>query len=208
MEVPHVATSYELWVSQWINHLTGTPLYQVIPSSSGKINTPLILNSRLTPSAASKSTVGTALPGGYFWRFQNWVLIYCARNPKSSKKNLQTAFLHPQVVDKYIKTELWMHKMVGSYLPNKYPLLLISRFVVIPKHHQVDKWLVIVDVSHPDDYSINYGIASHLCSVWYITVYDTIQEILTGTLLAKVDIKNAFYLLPVHPADRSLLGMK
>ena len=101
-----------------------------------------------------------------------------------------------------------MHKKEGSYLPNKCPLLRINHFVVIPMHHQADKWLVIVDISHPDDYSINYGIASHLCSVRYITVYDTIQEILTGTLLAKVDIKNAFYLLPVHPADRSLLGMK
>jgi len=29
-----------------------------------------------------------------------------------------------------------------------------------------------------------------------------------GTLLAKIDIKNAFHLLPVHPADRYMLGMQ
>jgi hypothetical protein len=29
-----------------------------------------------------------------------------------------------------------------------------------------------------------------------------------GTLLAKSDIKSAFYLIPVHPADFELLGFK
>ena len=38
-----------------------------------------------------------------------------------------------------------------------------------------------------------------------------IEHILTtgpGTLLAKVDIKNAFQLLPVHPADHYMLAIK
>ena len=87
----------------------------------------------------------------------------------------------------------------------------INRFGVISKHHQVDKWCLIVDLSHPEDYSVNNVIPSHLCSLSCITVDDAIQEILKmgpGALLAKVDIKNAFHLLPVNPADISLLGMK
>ena len=82
---------------------------------------------------------------------------------------------------------------------------------MIPKHHQANKWRLIVDLSHPEGFSINDGIPSHLCSLSYITVDDAIQEILQtgpGTLLAKVDIKNAFRLLPVYSADRCLLGMK
>ena len=50
-----------------------------------------------------------------------------------------------------------------------------------------------------------------MCSLKYITLEDAVQQILTlgpGTLLAKIDIKSAFRLLPVHPADRHLLGMK
>ena len=48
------------------------------------------------------------------------------------------------------------------------------------------------------------------CSLSYITGDDAIQEIMKtgpGTPLAKVDIKSAFRLLPMHPADR-LLGIQ
>ena len=91
------------------------------------------------------------------------------------------------------------------------PLVNINHFGVIPKHHQANKWRLIVDLSHPEGFSINDNIPSHLCRLSYITVDDAIQEILKtgpGTLLVKVDIKNAFCLLLMHPADRGLLGMK
>ena len=55
------------------------------------------------------------------------------------------------------------------------------------------------------------GVKSMCTEVSYITVDDAVQEILRtgpGTVLAKVDIKNAFRLLPVHPADGCLLDMK
>ena len=45
----------------------------------------------------------------------------------------------------------------------------------------------------------------------YIAIDDAITNILTlgsGTLLAKIDIKSAFRLMPVHPADRHLLAME
>jgi len=57
---------------------------------------------------------------------------------------------------------------------------------------------------------VNDGISKPLCSLSYITVDSAIAEILKlgwGALLAKVDIKSAFRLLSVHPADRHLLAM-
>ena len=45
----------------------------------------------------------------------------------------------------------------------------------------------------------------------YILVDDAIRQIITlgqGTLLAKIDIKSAFRLIPVHPADRHVLAME
>ena len=45
----------------------------------------------------------------------------------------------------------------------------------------------------------------------YVTVYDTIAKILKSgpnTLLANVDIKYAFCLLPIHPADKHFLTME
>ena len=45
----------------------------------------------------------------------------------------------------------------------------------------------------------------------YISVDEAIKQIIAlghGTLLAKIDIKSAFRLIPVHPADRHLLAME
>ena len=59
--------------------------------------------------------------------------------------------------------------------------------------------------------NINDGIPKDLCSLTYITVDTAIKHIITlgpGTLLAKLDIKSAFCLRPVHPGDRHLLAMR
>ena len=68
-----------------------------------------------------------------------------------------------------------------------------------------------MDLSHPPDRSVNDGIPKLLCSLSYITIDDAIKKIIElgpNTLMAKIDIKNAFCLLPVHPADRHLLTME
>ena len=87
----------------------------------------------------------------------------------------------------------------------------ISRFGVIPKSSQPDKWRLIIDLSHPCKRSVNDGIPKHLCSMSYITIDNAIERILAhgpGTMLAKIDICSAFRLMPVHPADRHLLAME
>ena len=91
------------------------------------------------------------------------------------------------------------------------PAAHISCFGVIPKNHTPNKWRLIVDLSHPVDFSINDGIPKDMCSLTYITVDTAINHIIElgpGTLLAKIDIKSTFRLLPVHPSDRHLLAMK
>ena len=63
---------------------------------------------------------------------------------------------------------------------------------------------------HPEGKSVNDGITKSLCSLHYVTIDDAINQVVKlgqGSLLAKVDIKSAFRLLPVHPADRHLLQM-
>ena len=83
----------------------------------------------------------------------------------------------------------------------------VSRFGVIPKQ---GKWRLILDLSSPHDYSINDGIEPGLCSIKYATVDQAVQRILQlgrNTLLAKIDIENAYRNIPIHSADRRLLGM-
>ena len=81
---------------------------------------------------------------------------------------------------------------------------------MIPKHHQPNKWHLIIDLSHSANCSVYGGIPKELCLLTYITVNSAIQHIQQfglGTLLGKIDIKSAFRLLPVYPADRHLLAM-
>ena len=49
-----------------------------------------------------------------------------------------------------------------------------------------------------------------ICSLSYMTVDDAARAIVSmgqGAMLAKVDIKSAYRIVPVHPDDRPLLGM-
>ena len=126
-------------------------------------------------------------------------------------KNLQCAYDHPQVVEDYLHSEVTTSKVAGPFYQAAVSGIHISRFGVIPKGHQPDKWRLIVDLLHPKHHSINDGVPGSLCSIRYITIEDAVQKILElrrGTLMAKIDIKSAFCLIPVHPADRYLLGMK
>jgi hypothetical protein len=86
----------------------------------------------------------------------------------------------------------------------------ISRFGVIPKKHQPGKWRLIVDLSHPAGSSVNDRIEKELCSLRYTSVDAAVRQAMargTGAQLAKFDIENAYRNVPVHPEDRSLLGM-
>ena len=130
---------------------------------------------------------------------------------RSAKKNLDCALHHPIVVDQYLSEELSCSRVAGPFNTTLIPNAHISRFGVIPKNHQSNKWRLIVDLSHPTGHSVNDGIPKDLCSLTYISVDSAIEQIMAlgrGTLLAKIDIKSAFRLLPVRPVDRHLLAMK
>ena len=62
----------------------------------------------------------------------------------------------------------------------------------------------------PDNLSVNDGILPELCLLEYTKISDVVTELnkmWPGTLLAKIDIKSAYHIIPVHPADRHQLGM-
>ena len=66
-------------------------------------------------------------------------------------------------------------------------------------------------MSSPEGASINDSIARELSTLAYMNIQDVAKAILSmgkGTLLAKIDVKSAYRIVPVHPQDRPLLGMK
>ena len=133
---------------------------------------------------------------------------------KSATKNMRSATEEPDVVEAYLAKEHGAGRIIG---PLQVPqsssntLVHISRFGVIPKPHQPGKWRLIIDLSHPEGRSVNDGVDGELCSLAYATIDEAATIILRlgrFTELAKLDIASAYRMVPVHPDDRLILGMK
>ena len=82
---------------------------------------------------------------------------------------------------------------------------------MIPKKYQPGKWRIITNLSYPEGRSVNDAINLELCSTSYITVDQVAATALAlgrGAMIAKIDIKLAYRLIPVYPGDRKWLGMR
>ena len=129
----------------------------------------------------------------------------------SARKNMQSATENADVVSGYLQEEMRRGVLLGPFHPAEIPGLHINRFGVIPKSGKPGKWRLIVDLSHPEGRSVNSGIDPQLCSLSYVRLDQVVEQLLTlgpGTQLAKLDIKSAYRIVPVHPEDRMLLGMQ
>ena len=123
-----------------------------------------------------------------------------------------SALEHPEVVSSYVAEETIAGRFicVGSPETAQNMGIHVSPFGVIPKKNRPNKWRLIVNLSAPDGSSVNDGIDKELASVSYTSVDDIVTTILQlgrGALLAKMDIKQAYRNVLVHPEDRLLLGM-
>jgi len=136
---------------------------------------------------------------------------YTACTIAAVKSNMLSAIQHAATVNEYLQRECLEGRMLGPLSPVRAPWAQVSRFRVIPKKNQQGKWRLITDLLSPQGHSVNDGIDPALCSLSYTSVDDAAAEISAmgrGTLLAKLDIKNAYHIVPVHPEDRPLLGTK
>ncbi len=142
---------------------------------------------------------------------QGFRIGFAYSNPLSpATRNMRSAYDHPEVIDEYIAHESRAGRFVGPLSPRETQGIHISRFGVIPKGH-TGKWHLITDLSSPEGASVNDGIDPGLCSLRYTSVQNVAQAALQlgpGTLVAKLDVKSAYRLLPVHPEDRRLLGVQ
>lgn len=130
---------------------------------------------------------------------------------QSTKKNMRSALDNPEVVDRYLANEVGLKRVVGPIVPTLLPTATVSSFGVIPKPHQPGKFRLILDLSRPKGCSVNDGIEPEVCSLSYASVDQAVRIITREgrqTQMAKFDIESAYRLVPVHPDDRPLLGMK
>ena len=133
---------------------------------------------------------------------------YNASTPAARRHNHPSALANRPVVSERIWHEVGLGRMIG-------PMSLVegihtSPIGLVPKARQQGKWRMIVDLSSPKAKSVNDGITSELCSLLYARINNALEIIPTmglGTLLTKVDLQDAYRIVPVHPGDHHLLGI-
>ena len=124
-------------------------------------------------------------------------------------RNLTSALSRPEVIAAHISKEYAAGNTVGPFKCKPIPDFVVSPLGVVPK--KGDKWRLIMHLSFPDGTSINDGINNDDFPLKYVTVYhamDAVMRLGPNTLMAKLDIKSAFRLCPVHPEDHHLLGFQ
>ena len=131
---------------------------------------------------------------------------------RSTKRNMRSTEEAPEVVQAYLQAERDAGRIIGP-IPDAPggKLAHVSRFGLIPKPHQPGKWRLIVDLSHPTEHSVNDAVYPKWCSLEYASLHQAASIILSlgrGVQLAKLDVASAYRIVPVHPDDRPLLGMK
>ena len=163
---------YYNWLPAWTKVIS-TPSLQVnLPLSACNISTPLNISSwmhhlSLYPNCDLVQFFHQGISHGFKIGYQR--TSPCLH---SAKRNLEGAYLHPQVVEEYLQAEVDHRRLAGRYSQLVLPQVHISRFGVIPKHHQPGKWHLIVDLLYPKGYSINDSIPRSICELHYITIDD------------------------------------
>ena len=123
---------------------------------------------------------------------------------------MKSAMDNPGVVDQYLAKEVGLERVIGPLEQAALPSAT-SSFGVIPKPHQPGKYRLILDLSRPKGSSVNDGIDPGVCSLKYASVDQAVQTLMAlgpRAEMAKFDTESAYRLIPVHPDDRPLLGMR
>ena len=134
-------------------------------------------------------------------------------HPSSSQTPI--SYEHESIVQSYLDREVHLGRMARLTPTEAAPLaplgLQISPFGVIPKRNHPDKWRLIVNLSAPLGLSANDAIDPELSLIAYTSIDDAahfVQLLGRGCLLAKLDLREAYRAVPVHPADQPKLGVK
>lgn len=122
-------------------------------------------------------------------------------------RNHKSVLQNPQFMDAYIARELSAGRIVGPFasLP---PHCIVSPLGLVPKS-EPGTFRVIHDLSFPKGWGVNDLIPNNLTSVSYKDfehVSSLVRQAGEGSLIAKVDIQNAFRIMLIHLDDIHLFG--
>jgi len=130
------------------------------------------------------------------------------RVPKECK-NLKSIFEFESVAREKIMAEVNAGRMAGPYTFKPISNLRISPIGLVPK--RTGGFRLITHMSFPYLDSVNDYIDPELTRVKYSdfdNAVSMVRRLGQGTWMGKMDLKNAFRLLPCYPGDFDLLGIK
>ena len=142
-------SNYSTWLPEWLQQTASSPTTIHVPQEACIITTPLLpsewrslLAEYPQPELVQFFTSG--LSNGFRIGFTH---------PKSclkrARKNMESAYLHREVVDNYLQMEVCEGRVAGPFTHSVVLNGQISRFGMIPKHHKPNSWCLIIDLSHP-----------------------------------------------------------
>ena len=123
-------------------------------------------------------------------------------------RNLQSAWISPEVVDNTIHSEKQAGRLEGPFPTPPLPNFRASGIGLVPKKD--GRWRLIHHLSAPPGLSINDFIDPASFTLTYPTIDDAFSILIDlgpNTLMAKIDLRSAFRQCPVRPEDWNLLGL-
>ena len=124
--------------------------------------------------------------------------------------NLKSALSQPQVVSAKLEKERAAGRIAGPFSSPPFAYFRCSPLGIVRKKDP-SEFRLIQHLSYPKGSFVNDYIPQEFSSVKYACINDAISVIKSlgaGCFMAKTDIKSAFRIIPVHPKDHPLLGMK
>ena len=128
-------------------------------------------------------------------------------------RNLQSAIAEPDVVSRLLEREVGERYIIGPFRSPPFPVFRISPIGVATRKYSGKKRLIF-DMSAPRSGpfpSINSLIPPEPFSLHYATVDHAIRLIKLhgpGAWLSKADITDAFKIVPIHPSQWHLFGVR
>ena len=145
------------------------------------------------------------------WDPPPWVSHGLIANPRchSSQGNAPSADANVVVISAFVEAQIRAGHMAGPFHPSDCSGVLISQMAAIPKKTP-RKWRVIVNLLAPQGQSVNDNLHRQLSHVSYSSPSDAAMILYypaPGTLMAKIDRRDAYRMVPIHPGDRPFLGI-
>jgi hypothetical protein len=135
---------------------------------------------------------------------------YTGKRQFRTSVNLKSAQINPGVLISKIACEVAAGRVAGPFIDPPFLNLQVSPLGLVPKKEE-GQYRVIHHLSFPEKSSVNDGIPDNYCTVSYQNI-DTAVSLVKAcgqfSYMMKVDIKNAYRIVPIHPDDFELLGFQ